>query len=47
VTTIAFIGGALLGFCLGLLTSISEDLLYQWRAGRAVRDDGTADRDDG
>jgi hypothetical protein len=46
VTTLAFIAGALLGFCLGLLASISEDLLYQWRA-RQPRDDGTADRGEG
>lgn len=43
--TIAFIGGAVLGFSLGLLASISEDLLYQWRA-RRPSDDGTADRGD-
>lgn len=45
MTTLAFIGGALLGFCLGLLASISEDLVYQWRA-RRPRDAGTADRGD-
>ncbi len=43
MTTVAFIGGALIGFCLGLLASVSEDLLYQWRARRQT-DDGTADR---
>ena len=43
MTTLAFIAGALLGFCLGLLASISEHLIYQWRA-RRPRDDGTADR---
>ena len=44
VTTVAFIAGAVLGFSLGLLVSVSEDLLYQWRTRRGPADDGTADR---
>jgi fructose-specific phosphotransferase system IIC component len=45
VSVFAFLGGLVLGFAAGLLVSVSEDMVYQWRARRAPRDDGTADRD--
>lgn len=45
MSVFAFLGGLVLGFAAGLLVSVSEDLLYQWRTRRPPRDDGTADRD--